>query len=157
MMTKTTASTALLGLLALSGYNDQDQISDLLNRIDAQFDRSAAPDQTLPDIDKTFYGDLKTWFTDVDLAATLAGAMTELDEVFAARGYGARINAWFAGDPKPVIAREELADVLGADLLIVLSQKTGLSRDEVLFRLTDALPAALVGLSGPAQTVAANG
>ena len=154
-MTKHSASTALLGLLALSGYNNQDQISDVWGRLKARFDGDGVSDRALPDIDEAFLQNLKTWFGEVDLASTLDGAMTELDDIFAARGYSARTNAWFGDGPNATIGRDELADALGEDLLVQLSQKTGLTRDDILFRLTDALPKAVAGLSGPAQTVAA--
>lgn len=154
-MSKFPSGTALLGLLALSGFKDRDRISDLLERANNDPKMHPTDGPAVPMVESAFLNDLNSRFGQADLKSTLTGAFTDLDQIFASNGYANRFHSWIADPAGATITREELLDALGEELIVGLSQKTGLTRDEVLFQLADALPMAVNFLSGPVQEAAA--
>ena len=52
-------------------------------------------------------------------------------------------NSWVASGPNKQIAPPQLEQAIGPDVLQTLSQQTGLSREEILSRLSKNLPEAV--------------
>ena len=58
-----------------------------------------------------------------------------------------RLKSWIRKGPNQPISTQELERALGADVVATLSEKTGLSRDELLLRLARTLPEAVDNLT----------
>lgn len=69
-----------------------------------------------------------------------AGGLDGLVESFRRSGLGDVIESWIGPGGNHAIAPSRLADALGPDTLDSLSRATGLSRDDLLAQLAQALP-----------------
>ncbi len=142
-MSKSTPSLmALLGLVAVAGYQNRDKLSSLLARAR---DHAAPPAQQGPGPDEGQGGVL------ADLAATfnhgasngggLAGGIGELMDMFRSTGQETAAESWVSVDRQnESIGPEDLERAIGPETVVELSQKTGLSRSEILSRLAATLP-----------------
>jgi uncharacterized protein YidB (DUF937 family) len=66
-----------------------------------------------------------------------------LVENFKQRGQGEVAESWVGTGPNKQIAPNQLEQAIGPDVLASLSQQTGLSREELLSRLSTTLPEAV--------------
>ena len=73
----------------------------------------------------------------------LSGGLGELVDRFRQNGQGEVAESWVNTGPNKEIAPHQLERAIGADVLATLSEKTGLSRDELLSRLSKNLPDAV--------------
>src|SRR6185295_8755952 len=73
----------------------------------------------------------------------LSGGIGELLDRFKQNGRGEVAQSWVNHGPNQDIAPHELKSAIGSDVLAELSQRTGLSQDELLTRLSQQLPAAI--------------
>jgi uncharacterized protein YidB (DUF937 family) len=156
------ALKALLGVLAVAGYQNREKIGELLKGI-------RSPSQTSPDGQPQSsgggFGDLRGSLTGDagdgspgglgglgDLlkggfGGGLAGGLRDLLRQFEAKGHGKTANSWVQpGENRPVDDRQ-LFEVLDPDTLDDLSSRTGLSTQEILSRLSRTLPAAVDDLT----------
>jgi len=74
------------------------------------------------------------------LDALLGGGLGELVESFKQQGQGDVAESWVGTGPNKPIAPDQLEQAIGPDVLATLTQQTGLSREELLSRLTTTLP-----------------
>ena len=72
----------------------------------------------------------------VSLAERLIGVLKQ-------SGHGQAADSWVNTGPNQQLRPDQLEQAIGPDVLSTLSQHTGLSRDELLSRLTRELPAAV--------------
>ena len=71
---------------------------------------------------------------------TIAGGLGGLLKQFQQAGFGDTINSWInTGTNKPV-APTQVSDALGPEIIDMLSQRTGLPRDQVASILSQVLP-----------------
>jgi uncharacterized protein YidB (DUF937 family) len=71
---------------------------------------------------------------------TIAGGLGGLLKQFQQAGFGDTINSWInTGTNKPV-APAQVSDALGPEIIDMLSQRTGLPRDQVASILSQVLP-----------------
>ena len=134
--------TALLGLLALAGYQNRDKIAELLRGVGGNPTAApgAAPQQgglagVLNQLSSTFAGK--------DAGGFLTGGLGELMDRFKQNGHGDAADSWVRTGPNTALAPSQLEQAIGPDVLATLSQQTGLSREELLARLSRELPAAV--------------
>ena len=73
----------------------------------------------------------------------LGGGLGELVENFKQHGQGEVAESWVGTGPNKQIAPDQLEQAIGPDVLATLSQQTGLSREELLSRLSTTLPDAV--------------
>jgi uncharacterized protein YidB (DUF937 family) len=73
----------------------------------------------------------------------LSGGLGDLVERFRQSGQAEAAESWVRKGPNQPIAPDELERAIGPDVLATLSQQTGLSRQELLSRLTRTLPEAV--------------
>jgi uncharacterized protein YidB (DUF937 family) len=66
-----------------------------------------------------------------------------LVERFRQNGQGEVAESWVGPGPNKEVAPNQLEQAIGSDVLATLSQQTGLSRDELLARLSRELPTAV--------------
>jgi uncharacterized protein YidB (DUF937 family) len=73
----------------------------------------------------------------------LGSGLSEIRERFAQAGQRDAVESWVGTGPNREIAPNELEQAIGPQVLQTLSQRTGLSREELLSRLTRELPTAV--------------
>ena len=128
---------ALLGLLAVAGYQNRDKIAEMLNSIKTKG----------PTGDPVQDG-LKNVLGRVGEMAGGAGAMVNeglggLVDQFKERGEGQVADSWVSKGPNQQVSSSQLEQAIGSDVLSDLVQRTGLSREELLSRLARELPNAV--------------
>lgn len=132
---------ALLGLLAVAGYQNRDKISDMLRGAGAGGGQpSGAPGQPSQG---GILGSLGGLLGGASTGSVLSGGLGQLIDHFRQNGQGQTADSWVAHGPNPPISPDQLQQALGPDVLNQLSQHTGLSQDELLARLTRELPNAV--------------
>jgi uncharacterized protein YidB (DUF937 family) len=73
----------------------------------------------------------------------LSGGLNDLLKQFQQSGQGDVASSWVGKGPNKTIAANDLAKVLGADRINTLMENTGMSRDELIASLSQALPEAV--------------
>jgi uncharacterized protein YidB (DUF937 family) len=73
----------------------------------------------------------------------LGGGLRDLVNTFKQAGQGDVADSWVGRGANKQIAPSQLEQAIGPDVLETLSQHTGLSRDEILSRLSQNLPEAV--------------
>lgn len=130
---------ALLGLLAVAGYQNRDKLAEALNnRTSSDPDRApqgGMGQRGLLDGVRDLVGGAGS--------GTLMGGLSELFGRFANPVQKAKVDTWVQHGPNAPLAPDELAEVLDEGTLAELVAKTGLSREELLARLSTALPEAV--------------
>lgn len=121
----TPSMVALLGLLAVAGYKNRDKIKELI-----------AGQQGAS-------GGLGGLLGGLGAGGMLSGGIGELVERFKRNGQSQAADSWVSTGPNQPLAPDQLEQAIGPDTLNSLSQHTGLSRDELLSRLTRELPEAV--------------
>jgi len=136
---------ALLGLLAVAGYQNRDKIAEVLGGQNAG--AGAAPGPNAPQgaqgAQGGILGKLGGMLGGASAGSVLSGGLGDLIDRFRQNGHGQAADSWVGTGPNQPLAPEHLEQAIGPDVLNTLSQQTGLSRDELLSRLTRELPAAV--------------
>jgi uncharacterized protein YidB (DUF937 family) len=135
--------TALLGLLAIAGYQNRDKIAELLRgtqrnpgAVPSQGPQSGSAGGTIP-------GNLGGMLGGTSIGDMLSGGLRDLVDAFKQNGQGEVADSWVSRGPNKQIAPHRLEQAIGSDVLETLSQQTGLSREELLSRLSKNLPDAV--------------
>ncbi len=131
--------TALLGLLAVAGYQNRDKIADMLGGLKQSPD--GGPGQNNPQ--GGVLGKLGGMLSGASAGGVLSGGLRDLVERFKQNGQGQAADSWVNTGPNQSLRPDQLEQAIGPDVLATLSQQTGLSREELLSRLTRELPPAV--------------
>jgi uncharacterized protein YidB (DUF937 family) len=132
---------ALLGLLAVAGYQNRDKIAEMLGGLKQA---PGAPGQTNPpEGDGGVLGKLGGLLGGASAGSVLSGGLGELIDRFKQSGQSQAADSWVAHGPNHPIDSTQLEQAIGPDVLNTLSQHTGLSREDLLSRLTRELPHAV--------------
>ena len=116
--------TALLGMLALAGYQNRDKLMEMFN--------SATNSLSKPSAGGGGGG-----------GGMLGGSLSELLEQFTKNGQGEAAESWIGSGPNKEISPPQLKQAIGQDVLAALVKQTGLSQEELLARLSRDLPTAV--------------
>jgi uncharacterized protein YidB (DUF937 family) len=142
--------TALLGLLALAGYQNRDKIAEMLRGAGqgtpGAGQGSAGTGQAAPGATGGLGGVLEQLRGSLGGAGAggfLSGGLGELIDRFKQNGQGEVADSWVNTGPNRPVSPPELEKAIGPDVLATLSQQTGLSREELLARLSRELPNAV--------------
>ena len=138
--------TALLGLLAIAGYQNRDKIAEWVGGM-------AGDGKPQPGSDKPsgLDGVLGPW-RDSSSQATgtssqgggfLGGGLKDLVDQFRNAGHGETVDSWVNSGPNRPAEPAGLEKAIGSDTLDALARQTGLSKDEILSRLSRTLPDAV--------------
>ena len=131
--------TALLGLLAIAGYQNRDKLGELLSGASG---RSGLPGGSTGGLGGLL-GGLGGGAGAAGAGGLLSGGLKELMDSFRQAGQGDKVESWVAtGANKPCNAAD-LRSALGPDTIASLTQQTGLSEDELIDRLCRTLPEAV--------------
>lgn len=130
---------ALLGLVAVAGYQNRGRISEMLSdaRKGSQSNRAAHGDT---DRSGGFLNEIGSLFGAGSAGSTLSSGLSELVNRFKESGRAEPAETWVSKQPNMPLDVTGLESAIGRETLDELSQKTGLSRNELLLRLTAALP-----------------
>jgi uncharacterized protein YidB (DUF937 family) len=131
--------TALLGLLAIAGYQNRDKLAELLKGAGGRQPDPGAGQQPLGGL----LGNLGGMLGGAGAGGLLSGGIGELRERFQQNGQGDKAESWINQGPNKDVSPPELKQAIGSDVLAQLEEQTGLSQEEILARLSRELPAAV--------------
>jgi|ERR1043166_4014699 len=155
-MARYPSMTALLGLLAVAGYQNRDKIAELVSKLGTAPAQGANPSQEVarsPGQDEAGLAGLRGALGGIGAGTGLGGLLSgagllnnglhELLDRFTQNGHGEVAQSWINQGPNKAIAPEQLKAAIGPEVLTELAQRTGLSPEEILARLSKELPAAV--------------
>ena len=136
--------TALLGLLAIAGYQNRDKLSEMIGGLGGG--ASGAPGSAggmggaggLGGL-----GGLLGGLGGAGAGGLLSGGLGELVDRFKQNGHAETAESWVGTGPNKEVAPHQLEQAIGSDVLDNLTKQTGLSREELLSRLSRELPQAV--------------
>ena len=131
--------TALLGLLALAGYQNRDKLAEMLKGAGNTQPGPAGQQGPLGGL----LGNLGGALAGAGAGGLLSGGLGELLDRFKQNGQGDAAESWIGKGPNKELPPPQLKQAIGADVLAALEQQTGLSQEELLARLSRELPAAV--------------
>ena len=134
--------TALLGLLAVAGYQNRDKIKEMLGGL-TQSPSGQTGGGSQGSQGGGALGNLGGLLSGASVGSVLSGGLRDLIERFKQNGQGSAADSWVKTGPNQPVGPEQLQQAIGPEVLNTLSQQTGLSREELLARLTRELPAAV--------------
>jgi uncharacterized protein YidB (DUF937 family) len=129
--------TALLGLLAIAGYQNRDKLAEMLKGASANNPTPGGGGQG------GLLGNLGAMLGGASVGGLLNGGIGELLEKFKQNGQGETAQSWVNDGPNKDVSPTQLKQAIGPDVLAALEQQTGLSQQELLARLSRELPAAV--------------
>ena len=131
--------TALLGLLAIAGYQNRDKLAEMLKGASS----NPTPGGAQQPGQGGLLGNLGGMLGGAGVGGLLNGGIGELLEKFKQSGQGETAQSWVNDGPNKDVSPPQLKQAIGPDVLAALEQQTGLSQEELLARLSRELPAAV--------------
>jgi uncharacterized protein YidB (DUF937 family) len=113
MASTNTMLKALLGLAVVAGWQNRDKIGEMVKGLGSK--AGAAGDNP-------------------------AGGLGDLLDGFRKGGLGEKADSWVGTGANQPVSEPEIEKGVGSDVLDSLAQQTGLSREELLKRLSSVLP-----------------
>ena len=128
--------TALLGLLAIAGYQNRDKLFKMLGDL-------GKPGAAGPDGIGGLLGQLRKNFGETSPGRVLTDGLGELVDRFKQSGYGDTAKSWVGTGANKSMTPAQLEQAIGPEVLDALAKQTGLSKDDLLSRLSRSLPDAV--------------
>jgi uncharacterized protein YidB (DUF937 family) len=116
MQKSSTMLKALLGLAVVAGWQNRDKIGDFVKGVTG------------------------TGATGAAAGENPAGGLGSLVDSFRKSGLGEKADSWVASGPNKPVTETEVAKGIDSSILDGLAEQTGLSREELLKRLSQVLP-----------------
>ena len=144
--------TALLGLLAVAGYQNRDKIAEILRDLtgggatpaDKKAPQGQVAHQTAGQTaGQGQLGGLRDILGGSSAGGLLNGGLGELMDRLNQSGQKDTADSWVGKGANKDIAPTDLQNAIGPEVLQTLSRVTGLSQDELLKRLSRELPTAV--------------
>ena len=133
---------ALLGLLAVAGYQNRDKLAEMLGTSTGGATRSGQNGQNGQG-NGGVLGNLGQVLGGSSIGSVLSGGLGDLVEKFRQNGQGHAVDSWVKTGPNQQLQPEQLEQAIGPDAMNALIEQTGLSREELIARLTRELPKAV--------------
>ena len=145
--------TALLGMLALAGFQNRDKIAEMLRGATG----GAAAPGAAPAPQSAggglagggLAGGLGSIFGpqsglgNATAGGFLGGALGSIVDSFRQNGQGAAADSWVSTGANQSVSTGQVQQALGPDVLAALARQTGLSPADILSRLSQRLPDAV--------------
>jgi uncharacterized protein YidB (DUF937 family) len=131
---------ALLGLLAFAGYQNRDKLAELLRR--AQTKSAPGPDDPAGRREPTL-DNLGGLLSGTSVGDLLGSGLRDLIDSFKSSGQGEIADSWVRTGPNKPVSSGELERAISPEIWATLSDQTGLSKQELLSRLSRELPEAV--------------
>jgi uncharacterized protein YidB (DUF937 family) len=128
---------ALLGLLAVAGYQNRDKLAEVFRR------QGPGSGQTAQTGQGGMLDKLGSLLGGASAGSVVSGGLRDLVDRFRQNGQGQAADSWVSKGPNQQLTSAQLEQAVSPDVLNLLSQQTGLSREELLSRLTRELPTAV--------------
>jgi uncharacterized protein YidB (DUF937 family) len=123
----TPSMVALLGLLAVAGYQNREKIGEFIN----SFGKKPSGEGVNPQAGQQ------------GARGILSDGLGGLVDQFKQSGQGNLADSWVKTGPNQPVTPNQVEQAIGSDVLAALVERTGLSRDELLARLSRELPNAV--------------
>jgi uncharacterized protein YidB (DUF937 family) len=135
---------ALLGLLAVAGYQHRDKLGEMLGGAGRQGGQGGLGGQAQGGgLGGMLGGMLGGAGGSGGLGGMLSGGLGDLMDTFNQSGRGSKAQSWVGPGANEPLDTSDLEETLGEDTIASLSQQTGLSRSDLLQRLAQTLPEAV--------------
>ncbi|WP_191059057.1 YidB family protein [Geminicoccus harenae] len=142
---------ALLGLLAVAGFQNRDKLAEMFGgtgpnpggadgQPDPRGGLGGGQQGGLGGLLGGLFGDAGT---SGGADSLLRGGLGDLVDRFKQTGHGDIADSWVSSGPNREVVPHQLGQAIGPEVLASLTQHTGLSREELLSRLTRELPSAV--------------
>jgi uncharacterized protein YidB (DUF937 family) len=131
---------ALLGLVAVAGYQNRDKIGDFIKGLQNPNAAGTGPGGPASPARPEQGTDLSGSGYAGGAGGAVLGGLGDLLDQFRTAGQGRKADSWVSTGQNETIDDREMEQALGPDLLDRLTQQTGLSREELLSRLAKVLP-----------------
>jgi uncharacterized protein YidB (DUF937 family) len=138
--------TALLGMVALAGYQNRDKITEMLTGARTGSANTGDGQSGLGGLLGSLgglFGGTGGKGSATDAGGLLNNGLNELLDSFKRNGQGDTAQSWVNPGPNKEISPPQLKQAIGSDVLAALVQQTGLSQQELLARLSRELPSAV--------------
>lgn len=130
--------TALLGLLAVAGYQNRDKIAEMLRGLGSSTPGAAGQSGIGGLLEQ-----LRSSLGGASAGGVLSGGLGELVDQFKRSGQSETADSWVGTGPNKQLTPTQLERAIGPEVLDTLSKHTGLTREELLTRLSRELPDAV--------------
>ena len=128
--------TALLGLLAIAGYQNRDKLAEIFGGLGTP---GSAGQGGLSGLLRQLSGSLGG----ASAGGILSGGLGEIVDRFKQSGQGDTADSWVKTGPNKPCTADQLEQAIGPEVLDNLSKQTGLTREELVSRLCRELPEAV--------------
>jgi uncharacterized protein YidB (DUF937 family) len=130
--------TALLGLLAIAGYQNRDKIAEMLKNLTAGSGggSGAGSAPALP-------GGLGGLLAGTSVGGLLTNGLNEMMDKFNQAGQKDKVDSWIGTGPNKDVAPPDLKAALGPEVISALARATGMSEQDLLAKLSRELPQAV--------------
>ena len=130
--------TALLGLLAIAGYQNRDKIAEMMKNMTSGAG-GAKPDGTAPALP----GGLGGLLAGTSVGGLLTNGLNEMMDKFNQAGHKDTVDSWVGTGPNKDVAPTDLKAALGPDVISALARATGMNEQDLLNKLSRELPQAV--------------
>jgi len=128
--------TALLGLLAIAGYQNRDKIGEMLKNLSGKAGGAGGTAPALP-------GNLGGLLAGTSVGGLLTNGLNEMMDKFKQAGHGDKVDSWVGTGPNKDVETGDLKSALGPDVIAALARATGMSEQDLLAKLSRELPQAV--------------
>ena len=135
--------TALLGMLAMAGFQNRDKITEMLTGAGTSSPNAGAGQSGLGGLLGSLGGLLGGAGSTGGAGNLLNDGLNELLNSFKQNGQGDTAQSWIEPGPNKEISPPQLKQAIGSDVLALLEKTTGLSQQDLLARLSRELPSAI--------------
>jgi uncharacterized protein YidB (DUF937 family) len=137
MASRTPSLAALLGLVAIAGYQNRDKIGEFIKGLQSPNAAGTVPGGPASPARPEQHTDMAG---SGYAGGSIMGGLGELVDRFRNAGQAQKAESWISSGRNEPIADHEMEQALGPDLMDQLTRQTGLSREELLRRLSQTLP-----------------
>lgn len=142
---------ALLGVLAVAGYQNRDKIGEVLKNLQGGSAPGEGAKGGAVQTGQAQSGGLGDLLGGLTSGGILSGGLKDLLKTFQQNGHGEKAESWVRPGANADIDDNQLSEALGPEVIAELSERTGLSPEEILSRLSKDLPRAVDDMTPAGQ------